>query len=237
MQISYETLILLHKHILKANKIKEIVRNAIQDTLLDWTNDNMRQETDITNSIGNRIQDGLNGIEDGNVNFKSMFIPDHGPGSMEKKLGADLAGLMTVNLQNYSIKKLFLAQAKIIKGDKVERKHLGNLIKQSTGMLSVTPFSIVMLYSREGVYAVPAADVRDLSLHYLKKSRGTINFKDDLYYMPLEHYVEDVYTTWQGDREKGAHISNIGDLENVMLEVRARAGLSITISEKNIGQK
>jgi hypothetical protein len=116
--------------------------------------------------------------------------------------------------------------------DRIERKQLPDLIKQCEDMLSLTQYSVVLLYSKEWVYTVPAADTRDFSKYVLSLDRGSINFKDDLYYKPLEKYLEEVYTTWQGDRKIGATVRNLSDLKKLIFEVRARTGLSMMITKK-----
>ena len=232
MKLVYKTLIILHKHILKAKTLKDTVEGAIKDTILDWGKDTLRQETVITDILGSRIQDRLNGLESGDVSFTSMFIPDHGKGSMEKNLGADLAASMKIIYSTFVIKKLFLAQAKIVTDDKIKRNLLPDLKTQCENMLSLTPYSIVMLYSSEWIYVVPAADVRDISTKILKQKSGSINFKEDFYYKRLEQYVEDVYTTWQGDRVIGSVVETLEDLQSLLELVPSRTGLSIIVSQK-----
>lgn len=99
-------------------------------------------------------------------------------------------------------------------------------------MLSLTQYSVVLLYSTEWVYTVPAADIRDFSRYVLSLDKGSINFKDDLYYKPLEKYLEEVYSTWQGDRKIGAIVRNLSDLKKLISELRARTGLSMMISKR-----
>lgn len=237
MKLVYKTLISLHKHILKAKTLRGIVQKAIEDTISNWENDTLRQETVITDILGTWIQDRLNDIESGDVNFTSLFIPDHGKGTMEKNLGADLAASMKIIYSTYVIRKLFLAQAKIVTGDKIKRNLLKDLKTQCENMLSISPYSIVMLYSSEWIYVVPAADARDISTKILKQKRGSINFKEDLYYMRLEQYIEDVYTTWQGDRVIGSFAETLGDLQYLLEVMPARTGLSIIVSQNEQTQE
>ena len=88
-----------------------------------------------------------------------------------------------------------------------------------------------MLYSYEWIYIVPSADVCDISTKILKQKSGSINFKEDLYYMRLEQYVEDVYTTWQGDRKIGSFVETLEDLQYLLEVIPPRTGLSIIISQ------
>ena len=55
MRLVYETLILLHVHILKAKTLRDTVQGAIEDTISNWEKDTLRQETAITDILGIRI--------------------------------------------------------------------------------------------------------------------------------------------------------------------------------------
>jgi hypothetical protein len=75
---------------------------------------------------------------------------------------------MKIIFSKIVIKKLFLAQVKIVKDDKIKKNLLPGLKTQYENMHSITPYSIVMLYANELINVVPATDISNKILKQKK---------------------------------------------------------------------
>ncbi len=217
----------MHKPYGSAWIVYQAVRDAVASTLDNWLSDSISQEPAITERLATRIADNINGQSYRGISFTSISIPDRGPGALEHDLGADLAGVLNVRVPGYSSSKLFLAQGKIAPGRRLDRKALHDLEDQCSKMLRVTPHSVVFLYSEEGVDVVRARDALQAVKEILARPRGGIDANEMLYRKRLDHYLREVYMTWQGDEERGRTVSTIDDLETVVADNRARMGLAI----------
>lgn len=78
----------------------------------------------------------------------------------EPEFGADIVMAIDVNTSRYQVRKGFLAQAKRLEpGHLLDARDWSRLIRQCESMVSFTPASVVFLYSRSGVYVIPATAV------------------------------------------------------------------------------
>jgi hypothetical protein len=81
----------------------------------------------------------------------------HDKRTKEPATGADFAGLLTIEIPDYSVRSGFLAQAKMAGPRK--RIDRARLRAQAEHMLSLSPASYVFLYRPDGVAVVPAIAV------------------------------------------------------------------------------
>lgn len=78
----------------------------------------------------------------------------------EPEFGADIVMALDIETEGYSVRKGYLAQAKRLeKGQLLRSDEHRRLLNQCERMLSLTPSSMVFLYSKQDVTVVPAAAV------------------------------------------------------------------------------
>lgn len=87
-----------------------------------------------------------------------------GRAAEEKRHGADLMGILNINIPNYHVTKGFLAQAKLAEPEQVfSKRDWKRLHKQCETMLTRTPDSFVWVYSKErGIRVFSAISVVEL---------------------------------------------------------------------------
>ncbi|MXY42440.1 MAG: hypothetical protein F4160_13185 [Rhodospirillaceae bacterium] len=92
-----------------------------------------------------------------------------GRSAEEKRHGADLMGVLDIDIPDYQIKKGFLAQAKRAEpGRIISNREWGRLHDQCEIMLSRTPDSFVWIYSKEkGIRIFSAISVVNLDSRYI----------------------------------------------------------------------
>lgn len=118
------------------------------------------QEAQITSRIGQRLEDILNGkkILDHQIQVFTQDIPDRGPGSLEKAIGADLYVGISVSSGGLQKSKGFLVQAKI--ESKLKSSSDFNALEEDCkDMLHRSDASYLWLYESNGVRVVDAKDV------------------------------------------------------------------------------
>ena len=110
----------------------------------------------------------------------------------EKRYGADLMGVVDINIPDYRVIKGFLAQAKRAEpGQRFQQKDWDRLYSQCETMLLRTPDSFVWVYSKtEGIRIFPAISVSTL------KSRDIF----DLYSRGVSSFFEYHIECFIGDR-------------------------------------
>ena len=92
-----------------------------------------------------------------------------GRAAEEKHHGADLMGVLDINIPNYHVTKGFLAQAKLAEpGRHFSKGEWNRLHDQCETMLRRTPESFVWVYSKErGIRIFPAISVVELDSRYI----------------------------------------------------------------------
>jgi hypothetical protein len=136
------------------------VSTAATKTIQEYGADTVPDETTFTPALGTRIKDALNGYSASGITWNIKYLSSHGPGSEEKRFGADFLGVLSLNLPGYTVKKGFFAQAKRQEpGTKLSPKEWDRLVEQCQTMLAFSPESFVFVYSLNGVFVVPAISV------------------------------------------------------------------------------
>jgi hypothetical protein len=120
-------------------------------------------EDDFTSALIESIRSRLGDLDLGGVLWRGRKTTSRFVGSEENRSGADLLGVLEVDLPDISFRKGFLVQAK--KREKGGRG-INRLREQCRKMLDVTPDAFVFLYSREGVDVLPALLFADGSLGF-----------------------------------------------------------------------
>ena len=145
-----------------------------------------------------------NGEKDG-IRLCVRTLWDRGSNAPEKEFGADVCGVLYVNLPKFEISKGFLAQAKIEgRGIKIEDKdnklivynnsELSKLKDQTGKMLNITPDSFVIVYSTKKFMVVPASTIKGL-----KYNDTYIYNSAKLYGKPVDQFFKEFITCFIGD--------------------------------------
>lgn len=150
--------------------------------------------------------------EDVRVRWHAKTLTDRGRGSQESIFGADFAGVLDIQLDDYKVSKGFLAQAKLIRaGGRINRK---DLVKQCEQMLGLSPASYVFLYSKRGVRVVPAVAIV-----------GASGYHNDCYDRSAKRFFEEHLACFIGD---GAlNVAGPEGLESLRERATARSALLI----------
>lgn len=158
----------------------DLVKKAEHKIIEEIKNGEVEDEPSITNRFIERTKTYLEESEGKLVkhNLHIRTLLDRGPKAPEREFGADICGVLDVELDDYyTNSKGFLAQAKCeseyVKVDMAPRgiirvnfnpsREFNRLKEQVNRMLEITPDSFVFIYSTKGFVVVPASSVRGLS--------------------------------------------------------------------------
>jgi hypothetical protein len=132
----------------------EVITGQLAEVVQQRRDGIVREEEDFTSAMLGQIRSGLQRVHVGGVAWEAAVLRKQ---TEEPHLGADVIGVLEVELPDYRVTKGFLAQAKLI-GD---RRHVRKtkLLAQCRDMLVLTPSSYVFLYDLDAVRVVPALAV------------------------------------------------------------------------------
>jgi hypothetical protein len=120
----------------------------------------IEHEAHFTDRMLGRIEESVDGYEVKGINWRSRTFTNQKPGPRDKNYDAELLGVLEIKLDDYHIKKGFLAQAMIIEPeDSMERYEIRRMKDQLENMLSISSASFLFLYSKERISVVPAISV------------------------------------------------------------------------------
>ncbi len=145
----------------------------------------IEQEPAFTDRMLGAIEQAMREFRIKGVSWTAKTLTDRGRGSQEKKYGADFIGVLSIALPNFSVKKGFLAQAKMTN----KRFDANELRVQCERMLQLSPASFVFLYGLRGVSVVPAISVI-----------GSRREPDALYSKTAAQFFEEHFESFIGDR-------------------------------------
>ena len=159
----------------------------------------------------------------GPIRWRARGLTGAGAGAEEKRHGADLMGVLDIDIPNYRVAKGFLAQAKRAEpGRKLRKKDWGRLHFQCERMLLRTPDAFVWVYSKSaGIRIFPSVSVLALN------SRDIF----DLYSRSVSSFFEYHIECFVGDwRLHSTQIETLDALAEFpverVLELSARSGRS-----------
>lgn len=170
------------------------VEKVAEQILKDYREGRVLDEPNITNGLAFLTEDRARKWEtDGIQWYAQVLRTGRGRAAQEKKVGADLLGVIDLNLPDLEFKKGFLAQAKRAEpGARFREDDWENLITQCKRMLSNTPDSFLMLYSkRKGIRIVPALSV----IHYEGRDPFQLNHRS------IRRFFEDFLECFIGDKQ------------------------------------
>ena len=154
----------------------------------------VEQEPQLTDRLLGRIAESIEGYRSKGVRWTAKTLTDRGPGSQERQYGADFVGVLDIDLPEFKVKKGFLAQAKLLRGNGMERREFQRMLSQCEQMLRLSPDAFVFLQSVEGIRVVPAVAV-------VGASGPEVAFAADaLYSRSLSRFYEEHLECFIGDR-------------------------------------
>lgn len=124
------------------------------------------EEPQVTDRILGAIGDRVRGYRSKGIVWKARTLrTGRGIAAEEKRHGADILGVLDIDIEGYKTKKGFLAQAKKAEASQPFGKaEWGRLREQCEVMLSRTADAFVFVYSKErGIRIFPANSVLGLS--------------------------------------------------------------------------
>jgi len=177
----------------------------------------VEQEPAFTDRMLGRIEGAMEGFVRKGVRWSAKTLTDRGRGSQEREFGADFAGVLNIDLEDYKVRKGFLAQAKIIEPDvRVAPADIERMVVQCEQMLRHTPDSFLFLYSMQGISVVPAVSVLG----------SPFSNPHDLYARSLSRFYEEHFECFIGDRDISSPDPQMLDGLRERLRVRTLSYLS-----------
>jgi len=165
------------------------INEIAQEMLADAANLVVEQEPQITDRLLGRLERQLKEYKKNGVQWILKTFTEHGPNAQEPRTGADVAGILDVELGNYRIKKGFLAQAKIAPDRGFTRGEFTRLHGQCRTMLQITPDSYVLIYFETAIRVFPAVSVLATQDRRLS----------DIYSRSLGRFFEEHFKSFIGD--------------------------------------
>ncbi len=183
-----------------ARVVREAARRvaaAVQKTAKSMTTGSVTQETDFTSRMVARIEDAVAEQNLPGLKWSAHVLRDRGPHADESQYGADLLGVLNIELPDYSVSKGFLAQAKLWRsGQTFSMREWDRLTEQCEAMLDVTPHAYVLAYSPSGVRILSAAAVAAAAL--------VPQSLDGFYTRSVSRFFEEHFECFIGDRRLSA---------------------------------
>ena len=172
--------------------IAKEIANAANGAFKAYLEDRAMEEPQITDRIIGAVEERINNRRIGNVSWKALTLrTGRGNAAQEKRHGADLMGVLDVDLPDYKTKKGFIAQMKKAEPRcQFSKSGWERLCLQCEKMLDRTPDSFVFVYSKqEKIRIFPANSILGL------KSRDIF----DLYSSGISSFFENHIKCFIGD--------------------------------------
>lgn len=160
------------------------VGEAIDHATEAFLDGRVEQEPAFTDRMLGTVEEAMRGYRVKGVTWTAKTLTDRGPHSQERVYGADFMGVLSIDLPDFSVKKGFLAQAKMARNARDPR-----LREQCERMLKLSPASFVFLYDQRDVSVVPAISVV-----------GADVSPTELYSRSASRFFEEHFESFIGDR-------------------------------------
>lgn len=204
-------------------RIAREISDAAEGAFESYRDGSVVEEPQVTDRILGAVRERIRNRRIGNVVWKARTLrTGRGVAAEEKRHGADLMGVLDIDLDGYKAKKGFLAQAKRAEPYRTfESKEWKRLLSQCKTMLDRTPDSFVLVYSiLNGIRIFPANAVIELG------SRQIF----DLYDRSVSSFFESHLQCFIGDRRLNS--TNIETLDALVeLPIERVLELSARVSE------
>lgn len=171
----------------------------------------VEQEPAFTDRLLGAIAESMRGFQTKGIRWTAKTLTDRGPGAQETRHGADFAGVLSIDLPDFNVRKGFLAQAKVVEpGTAMPQKDFDRMKTQCESMLDRTPDSFVFLYARDAITVVPAVSVVSSQLRN----------PHEFYARSISRFYEEHLESFIGDRRLYAPTPEM--LESLQRQVDAR---------------
>ena len=211
-----------------AKAVAAAARESARDVLTQYAEIKGREEeitaqlkSEITRRMAERVRDKLNGRTIHGVQFAAQVFRR----VQEHDVGADLMGVLQIDTPTDSVRKVFLAQAKVCdlninsSSRPVAICRDPRLREQARNMLDRTSDSFVFLYTPKEVFVVPAVQV---SL----TTRNVFN-TNEVYFHTIGQFYEEHFKCFIGDEKIAPPSIAPPDLEKLSEDLRTMQTLSI----------
>lgn len=176
----------------------------------------VQQEPAFTDRMLGAIEASMRDFQTKGVSWTAKTLTDRGANAQESRHGADFAGVLSIDLPEFKVRKGFLAQAKMIEPDASMRSRDYERMKvQCDKMLNRTPASFIFLYARDAITVVPALSVVS------SPPRNPHEF----YARSISRFYEEHFESFIGDRHLNAPTPEM--LVKLQRDVNARAMLYV----------
>ena len=149
-----------------AHEVVDGCSNAIED----FQQRIIKHETGMTERLFGSIAQSLNGRRIGNLTWKAYSLTSgRGKAAEETRHGADVLGVIDIDLHDYKTKKGFLLQAKVAEPyPPISNSEWQRFQEQCKLMLKRTHESFAVIYSREkGIRFIPATTILEIDANQL----------------------------------------------------------------------
>jgi hypothetical protein len=171
------------------------------------------RETLYTSAFLTRLEDRLNGFDEAGIKW-SVHVHEPDKQNKEEELtGADMLVVLDLDIDGITLRKGFLAQAKINTNPVFGQVRISGhdrLTAQCDAMLFHSPESFVFVYSEDATMIVPAIGVYALDARGISRLRRST----------VHEFFYDFFTCWVGDRSISA--SSPAELQGLTAEMAAK---------------
>jgi hypothetical protein len=150
---------------LKPGAVAREIMDGTETTIHDFRTRIIKQETMMTERLFGSVANSLNGKQIGGACWKAYSLTSgRGRAAEETRHGADVLGVLNVDLPDFKTKKGFLLQAKIAEPDlPLSNSEWDRFQKQCRLMLKRTHEAFGVVYSRQdGVRFIPAQTILEI---------------------------------------------------------------------------
>ena len=200
------------RHLRSVRKIAQEIAGAADGAFGAYREGRVVEEPQVTDRILGAIEERIRNRRFGGVVWKARTLrTSSGIAAEEKRHGADLMGVLDLDLPDYRVKKGFLAQAKRAEPDgRFSGRDWDRLCLQCEKMLRRTPDSFVFVYSiSEGIRIFPAISILGLE-------SGNVF---DLYSRKISSFFESHLECYIGDpRLNSTNIETLDALADLRVE-------------------
>lgn len=180
-------------------------------------------ELGITRHLLDEIEKRLNAKTIHGVNFRVRVLHKH---TEEPLVGADLESILQLTVGNTTISKRFLAQAKVGKFSRYNSKYPTvpynrKFQSQCQKMLEYSSDSFVFIYTRKGIFVVPALSVR-------LANKNSLNLRQHYCYERFGKFYRDFFRCFIGDHKIAPPYDPTKDLLDLASESGAANLLLVT---------
>jgi hypothetical protein len=193
------------------------INRAAKNTLNALASGRVQLEPQVTGRLLGAIEQELDGKSVGGIIWVAKTLTDRVKNSQESEFGVDFVGVISITQNDFTVRKGFLSQAKLVEPSQSFRTRESKRLKdQCEKMLGFSAASYVFLYSHQsGIRIVPATEVlgaRDCNPHELTSKS-------------IAEFFKAHFECFVGDRViQSASPEGLADLR---IQYQARAGIFI----------